>query len=173
MPHLQWESVACWVLVEVLQIHIVNDWLIEDRQVHLLGQLGSKSSLTSACRSDESYFTNVLRVVIIDLPISPLMETKMSLQLFCWSIVSRFFLWICCSSACSSPTIILTGFREHNSSQRSEEAVYRETFPAKNLYMRMLKCAWPPTKWRREETREVEEVLAAPVVRLQIFTCWS
>lgn len=48
--HLQWEAITCWVLVEVFKIHIVDDRLVEDRQIHLLRQLGCKSGFTSTCK---------------------------------------------------------------------------------------------------------------------------
>ena len=49
VSHLQWETITCWVLVEVFKIDIVNDWLVEDRKIHLLTQFGGKCGLTSTC----------------------------------------------------------------------------------------------------------------------------
>ena len=48
--YLQREPVASRVLVKVVEVHVVNDWLVEHREVHLLCQLSGQCGLPSAYR---------------------------------------------------------------------------------------------------------------------------
>ena len=47
--HLQWEAIARWILVKVVQIYVVNDWLIEHWEIHLLCQFGCQCSFPCTC----------------------------------------------------------------------------------------------------------------------------